>query len=337
MYQLSETSKRIEQDLEIQHEQEMKMLEEEIAAMGPPTEKFSKKLLNMKVRLTKLIQSKKYAEAKILREDVQDMEEKELMLLEVNHDKAINKLRENKKKKQQSEYESVKARLEKNINSKLKQRMEEYEKLLLRIQNVHNDMAAKQTKEFNKIQSIHAKLLAKYSLDLNSIRLRQEAMREERSVMNNKSEQSSIRNEFEPSIKDSQNGEYNKIKSEKYSYDKDAESIEVENVIEDEKIVMSNNSSSQKMSNQEIEEIPVETIEETNKNNSSTPKQGIDSELRQIPQRIKDKKENKRLSYESDDLVEPEDNVKGFNNFYRVQTKHFPAESSEDEDDDDDK
>lgn len=319
------------------------MLEEEIAAIGAPQEKFSKNLLNMKMRLKKYIQSRKYAEAKIMREEVEELEEKELMMLEENHQKAMDKLRENKIKKQMNEYESIKARLEKNINSKLKQRMDEYEKLLLRIQNVHNDMSAKQTKEFNKIQSIHAKLLAKYNLDLDSIRDRQEYLREGRSYMNNESEQSqksSLRNDFQPSINQSnQKDEPNQINSDDISNSKDLASIEAEEIMQNEVIEMSNSLSTNNKSNQEIEEIPIENFDKPSENteqvkNSPSEQQYNEyttQENEETPKKTHFKQPKK--SFDSNDLVEPEDNVKGFNNFYRVQTKHFPSEeSSEDED-----
>lgn len=319
------------------------MLEEEIAAIGAPQEKFSKNLLNMKMRLKKYIQAKKYAEAKIMREDVEELEEKELMMLEENHQKAMDKLRENKMKKQMSEYESIKARLEKNINSKLKQRMDEYEKLLLRIQNVHNDMSAKQTKEFNKIQSIHAKLLAKYNLDLDSIRDRQEYLREGRSVMNNeseKSQKSSLKNDFQPSInQSSQKQEPDQINSDDISNSKDMASIEAEEIMQDEVIEMSNSLSTNNKSNQEIEEIPIENDDKQSENMEQVKNSPYEQQYNEYTTQENEETTKKtqfkepKKSFDSDDLVEPEDNVKGFNNFYRVQTKHFPSEeSSEDED-----
>jgi len=72
-------------------------------------------------------------------------------------------------KKQRNEYEALKTRLEKSINSKLKQRMAEYEKLLQRIQNLQNELIIKQSLEFAKIQASNAKILAKYSLNINNM------------------------------------------------------------------------------------------------------------------------------------------------------------------------
>ena len=91
----------------------------------------------------------------------------------------MKKLETIKKKKHMSEYEAVKARLEKSINAKLKQRMTEYEQLLLRIQNCHNDMMNKQSVQFGKIQSVHAKLLTKHSLNIDDIANRYHQIHEE--------------------------------------------------------------------------------------------------------------------------------------------------------------
>ena len=179
LFQLSETSKKIEDDLQRQHEQEMVLLEEEIEAMGDPPVKFSAELLDRKFKLKQLIKLKKYAEAKVIQEEVRRREEEELKAIEDNHKKAMEKLRENKRKKHKGEYEAVKARLEKNINAKLKQRMNEYEKLLMRIQNVHNEMSSKQAREFKKIQTVHAKLLSKYSLNINDVVSRHNQIAEE--------------------------------------------------------------------------------------------------------------------------------------------------------------
>ena len=157
----------------------MQLLEEEINKMGQPPVKFSSGLLNKKYKLKYLIKAKKYGQAKELQEEILEQEAIETDLANKNFEKSINKLRENKKKKHEGEYEAVKARLEKSINSKLKQRMTEYEQLLLRIQNCHNDMMNRQSVEFGKIQSIHAKLLAKYSLNIDDIASRYEHIQEE--------------------------------------------------------------------------------------------------------------------------------------------------------------
>ena len=157
----------------------MQMLEEEIDKMGQPPVKFSSGLLNKKYKLKYLIKSKKYSQAKELQGDIRQQEHIETEQAHRNFLKSIDKLREGKQKKHASEYEAVKARLEKSINSKLKQRMTEYEQLLLRIQNCHNDMMNRQSVEFGKIQSIHAKLLAKYSLNIDDIANRYEHIEEE--------------------------------------------------------------------------------------------------------------------------------------------------------------
>lgn len=68
--------------------------------------------------------------------------------------------------KQKNEIEAMKTRLEKSINSKLKQRMKAYDKLLQSIENTQNQVINKQNRQFSKIQSINAKVLAKNSLNL---------------------------------------------------------------------------------------------------------------------------------------------------------------------------
>ena len=169
MFKLSETSKKIEDDLHQQHQTEMEMLEDEIQSMNLDKVKYSSGLLNQIYKLKFLVKSKNYSAARELQEDIQIQEEKELQKAEQVLVKKINKMRRNKEKKHVNEYDSIKARLEKSINSKLKQRMIEYERLLLRIQNCHNDMMNRQSVEFGKLQSIHSKLLLKYSLNLDGI------------------------------------------------------------------------------------------------------------------------------------------------------------------------
>ena len=147
----------------------MEMLEDEIQNMDLDNVKYSSRLLNQIYKLKFLVKSKNYSAARELQEEIQIQEEIELQKAETNLLKKINKMRENKSKKHSNEYDSIKARLEKSINSKLKQRMMEYERLLLRIQNCHNDMMNRQSIEFGKLQTIHSKLLLKYSLNLDGI------------------------------------------------------------------------------------------------------------------------------------------------------------------------
>ena len=151
----------------------MAMLEDDIRQMSLQNVKFSSSLLNNMHKLKFLVKTKNYSAAKELKHIIQKQEEREIGKAEANLMKRIQKLRANKQRKHTNEYNSIKARLEKSINSKLKQRMIEYERLLLRIQNCHNDMANRQFIEFGKIQSIHAKLLSKYSLNLDELSERQ--------------------------------------------------------------------------------------------------------------------------------------------------------------------
>ena len=131
--------------------------------------KFSSQLLNDMHKLKYLVKTKNYTAARELQRKIKKQEQKELHKAERRMLARIEKMRLKKHKSHESEFNSIKARLEKSINSKLKQRMVEYEKLLLRIQNCHNDMANRQFIEFGRIQSVHAKLLSKYSLNLNEL------------------------------------------------------------------------------------------------------------------------------------------------------------------------
>lgn len=169
LFKLSETSKKIEDDLRQQQDYEMGLLEDEIQQMSLANVKFSSGLLNKFHKLKYLVKAKNYSEAKELQADIKEQEQKEINLAAVKLEEKIEKLRKKKRKKHADEYSFIKARLEKSINTKLKQRMVEYEKLLLRIQNCHNDMSSRQSIEFGKIQSIHAKLLLKYSLSLDNL------------------------------------------------------------------------------------------------------------------------------------------------------------------------
>lgn len=140
--------------------------------------------------------TKKYKEAREIKEEIQKNEVEEAQSLQKSHSKQMDKLRVAKLKKQKTEEESVHARLEKNINAKLKQRMEEYEKLLLKIQNYHNEMLNKQSREFGRIQTVHAKLLAKYGLNIADVTERHEEVddRSYRSRRSNKSKRSNRSN-----------------------------------------------------------------------------------------------------------------------------------------------
>lgn len=157
----------------------MEALEEEIVASHMPQVKYSADLLNKQYKLKQLVRVKKYAAAKELQEDIRQQEIVETEIAQEKYGRSVEKMRENRAKKHGSEYEAVKARLEKSINSKLKQRMTEYEQLLLRIQNCHNDMMNKQSVEFGKIQAVHAKLLSKYNLNIDDLSNRYDQIQEE--------------------------------------------------------------------------------------------------------------------------------------------------------------
>ena len=166
---LTEDSKKIENDLREQHDAEKRKLEEEIAQQQIPAVKYSSELINNNYKLEQLIKNKKYQTAKLLKEKIDSMQEQE-------NDEWVKKLyaqREKQKdlllKKQKNEYEALKTRLEKSINLKLKMRINDYDKLLQRIQNLQNELITKQTLQFSRIQSANAKILAKYDLTLNEM------------------------------------------------------------------------------------------------------------------------------------------------------------------------
>ena len=166
---LTEDSKKIENDLLDQHEAERRKLEEEIARQQVPPVKFSSQLLDNNFKLEQLIRNKKYQTAKLLKEKIDLMQEAELEEWERKFHAQREKQKELLLKKQKNEYEALKTRLEKSINSKLKMRMNDYDKLLQRIQNLQNELITKQTLQFSKIQSANAKILSKYDLNLNEL------------------------------------------------------------------------------------------------------------------------------------------------------------------------
>jgi len=169
MYEMTEESKRIEEEVVQQHVAERERVEEEISRVIPPPTKFSVNVLNSRYKLSQLIKLKKFMEAKELKEELDEEEQRETQVWEVKFFQQLDKRKELLYKKQKAEFESLKVRLEKNINAKLKQRMLEYEKLLQRIQNLQNELIAKQSLQFAKIQSTNSKVLTKYSLNLKNL------------------------------------------------------------------------------------------------------------------------------------------------------------------------
>jgi hypothetical protein len=169
IFELTDEARKLEEEVLAQHEAERERIDEEIQKICPPPTKFSVGLINDRYRLTQLIKHKKLTEAKELKEDIEQREEEESYEWQRKFFVQLEKRKELLYKRQRSEYEALKARLEKSINAKLKQRMNEYEKLLQRIQNLQNELIIKQSLQFSKIQSANAKLLAKYSLNLHEL------------------------------------------------------------------------------------------------------------------------------------------------------------------------
>lgn len=166
---MTEDSKKIENDLREQHEAERRKLDEEISKQQIPQVKYSSELLNNNFKLEQLIKNKKYQTGMLLKEKIETMQERENFEWERKFLAQREKQRDLLLKKQKNEYEALKTRLEKSINTKLKMRMNDYDKLLQRIQNLQNELITKQSLQFSKIQSANAKILSKYDLNLNDL------------------------------------------------------------------------------------------------------------------------------------------------------------------------
>ena len=139
--ELTDSSKKIEADLLAQHEEERDKLDSEIERIETPNPKLSSELLNNKVKLQHLIKGKRYSHnffpvkkqfrygiAKLMKDDIIIKEKEERDSWETKFRSKLKKKKELLLKKQKNEYEALKTRLEKSINTKLKQRMNEYEK-----------------------------------------------------------------------------------------------------------------------------------------------------------------------------------------------------------------
>lgn len=129
-----------------------------------PPPKFSADFIDRKFKLEQLLRNKKYSVAKTLKEGLDRMEEEETQAWVDRWAAQKDRHRDLLARKQRNEYEALKTRLEKSINSRLKVRMNEYDKLLQRIQNLQNELMTKQSLHFAKISSANQKLLAKYTV-----------------------------------------------------------------------------------------------------------------------------------------------------------------------------
>ena len=167
--ELTETSQNIENALTEQHKNETELLEEEIINQILPPTKFSAELLNEKFKLKKLVKSRKYQEAKALQRLIQKRAEEETEEFKFKYFNSIEKKREKLLKNHTSEYEGLKARIERSINTKLKEKNKDQEKLMLLIQNMENELNNKQNIEFTKLQAINSKVLTKHSLNWNNL------------------------------------------------------------------------------------------------------------------------------------------------------------------------
>lgn len=337
----------------------MALLEEEIQSMGDPPIKFSAELLDRKFKLRQLIKIKKYTEAKVVQEEVRALEERELRQIEEANQKALEKQRQNKRKKHRAEYETVKARLEKNINAKLKQRMNEYEKLLLRIQNVHNEMSSKQAREFKKIQTVHAKLLSKYSLNINDVVSRHNQLAEEAEWRESEGD---APHEYQPMVEEvpeyapapgySRPGDH-RFDSPSDEYGEEEEHLPVEEErlpVEEERTAQAQFGGPKEVEMEYVrdEHIPGPPTEEgslrahvkkASAKHLAEPEDFGEEEADTVPNlraKVKNahrkKKAKKKWPTEAEadpGLMDSKDLPNSFNNFYRVETKNFPTESSE--------
>ena len=111
---LTEDSKKIENDLLDQHEAERRKLEEEIARQQVPPVKYSSQLLDNNFKLEQLMKNKKYQTAKLLKEKIDNMQEVENEEWERKFYMQREKQKELLMKKQKNEYEALKTRLEKS-------------------------------------------------------------------------------------------------------------------------------------------------------------------------------------------------------------------------------
>lgn len=125
---LTNASKKIEDELLDQHAKEREKLETEIKRMETPPPKFTSELLNKKVQLRHLIKSKKYGAAKVLKAEIEEMERQERESWESKYREKLARREDILLHKQKNELEAMKTKLEKSINTKLKQRMKAYAK-----------------------------------------------------------------------------------------------------------------------------------------------------------------------------------------------------------------
>lgn len=75
---LTESSKKIEQDLLLHHQKERQTMELEMEKIETPRAKLSSDLLNKKERLKHLIKAKRYGEARIIKSTIEQKEAEEI-------------------------------------------------------------------------------------------------------------------------------------------------------------------------------------------------------------------------------------------------------------------
>lgn len=160
---LSEESHRIESALLEQHEAERDRFEEEMERQSMPVPKHSSQLINKRFRLEQLLRNKRYSEAKLLKERLERLEREEQSQWLNKWLGQRDRNRELLSKKQKNEFDTLKARLEKSINSKLISRMTQYDKLLQKVQNLQNELITRQSLHFMRFSTANAKLLAKHN------------------------------------------------------------------------------------------------------------------------------------------------------------------------------
>ncbi len=138
--------------------------------------KFSKKVLDMRVVLKKLVQKMEYNEAEIVRKDLAVMELQEMEAFQHQLESLIqSKLKVNVQKSQQ-EIESLKQRIKQGRNELLAQRKQDWERLVQYHNNLQQELKLKQKKQLSKTDNYVQKtnnlirtIAAKTAVDLSII------------------------------------------------------------------------------------------------------------------------------------------------------------------------
>ena len=119
--------------------------------------------------MSQLIKQKNFAEAREIKEDLEKKEAEEEKEQREKYLASIDRRKHQFFKRQKTEYQNLKSKIERTVNYRLKQRVEEYEILIQKIQNIQNELIAKQSLQFSKILSQNSKILSKFGLNLKNL------------------------------------------------------------------------------------------------------------------------------------------------------------------------